>query len=211
MSTTRERELLRTKALEAELERLRGVVRDALQAVREDAPRGTVIATLSRGVTDDTGEWSKESILTSMRDWNELYGEPPSMAQWSPTTLRDRGRPEEIENYLSGNWPSAGTVRNHFGSWLAGLTAAGFEPKPAGGAATPAVGERDLPEWTGWQLVHGFRSARGLTLGELARRAKVSYATVSQMESGAKQNPQVRVLIAVAQGLGVRPAALLDE
>jgi len=54
------------------------------------------------------------------------------------------------------------------------------------------------------------RIAEGLSLSELARRAGVSKATVSQLESGGG-NPSVETLWALGDALGVPFARLVDE
>lgn len=54
------------------------------------------------------------------------------------------------------------------------------------------------------------REATGLSVSELARRAGVSKATVSQLESGAG-NPSVETLWALGVALGVPFAVLVDE
>ena len=54
------------------------------------------------------------------------------------------------------------------------------------------------------------REAAGLSVSELARRAHVSKATVSQLESGAG-NPSVETLWALGVALGVPFAVLVDQ
>lgn len=54
------------------------------------------------------------------------------------------------------------------------------------------------------------REAVGLSVSELARRAGISKATVSQLESGAG-NPSVETLWALGVALGVPFAVLVDE
>lgn len=54
------------------------------------------------------------------------------------------------------------------------------------------------------------REANGLSVSELARRAGVSKATVSQLESGAG-NPSVETLWALGVALGVPFAVLVDQ
>lgn len=54
------------------------------------------------------------------------------------------------------------------------------------------------------------REAVGLSISELARRADVSKATVSQLESGAG-NPSVETLWALGVALGVPFAVLVDQ
>jgi len=54
------------------------------------------------------------------------------------------------------------------------------------------------------------REAAGISVSELARRAGVSKATVSQLESGAG-NPSVETLWAIGDALGVPFSTLVDE
>ena len=54
------------------------------------------------------------------------------------------------------------------------------------------------------------RTAAGLTLSELARRAGISKATVSQLEAGAG-NPSIETLWSLADALGVTFAALVAD
>ena len=54
------------------------------------------------------------------------------------------------------------------------------------------------------------REAAGFSVSELARRAKISKATVSQLESGAG-NPSVETLWALGVALNVPFAALVDQ
>ncbi|OJU39976.1 MAG: DNA-binding protein [Microbacterium sp. 69-10] len=54
------------------------------------------------------------------------------------------------------------------------------------------------------------REAAGISVSELARRASVSKATVSQLESGAG-NPSVETLWALGDALGIPFSTLVDE
>ncbi len=62
-------------------------------------------------------------------------------------------------------------------------------------------------------IAHALRRERegaGLSVSELARRASVSKATVSQLESGSA-NPNVETLWAIATALGVPFSVFVDE
>lgn len=62
-------------------------------------------------------------------------------------------------------------------------------------------------------IAHALRREResaGLSVSELARRASVSKATVSQLESGSA-NPSVETLWAIATALGVPFSVFVDE
>ncbi|UUY01733.1 helix-turn-helix transcriptional regulator [Svornostia abyssi] len=54
------------------------------------------------------------------------------------------------------------------------------------------------------------REAAGMTQEELALAAGLNMANVSRYE-GAKREPGVRVVVRLAQALGVTPGSLLDE
>jgi transcriptional regulator with XRE-family HTH domain len=69
--------------------------------------------------------------------------------------------------------------------------------------------EKQLGERIGAALKRE-RLAAGLSVSELARRAEVSKATVSQLEAG-QGNPNVETLWALGDALGVPFARLVDE
>jgi XRE family transcriptional regulator, master regulator for biofilm formation len=52
-------------------------------------------------------------------------------------------------------------------------------------------------------------AARGMTLAELAKRARLSQGYVSKLEVGAQRNPSVAIIRRLAKALGVPVAALL--
>ncbi|HTN56543.1 MAG TPA: XRE family transcriptional regulator [Microbacterium sp.] len=63
------------------------------------------------------------------------------------------------------------------------------------------------------RIAHSLRHEResaGISVSELARRAGISKATVSQLESGAG-NPSVETLWAIGDALGVPFSTLVDE
>ena len=55
------------------------------------------------------------------------------------------------------------------------------------------------------------RAKRGLTQEELGRKVGVSYAYISMLESGAKTNPTIDTLKALAKALRVPVAELLGR
>ncbi len=57
--------------------------------------------------------------------------------------------------------------------------------------------------------IRDFRLAKGWTQAELAERAKVRTATISDMENGKVQRIDLPVLERLANALGVLPTALL--
>jgi hypothetical protein len=56
-------------------------------------------------------DWSRERIVVAIECWADEYGEPPSRRDWR--RARD-------------GYPSADSVKRHFGSWRAAMAAAGF-------------------------------------------------------------------------------------
>jgi hypothetical protein len=71
--------------------------------------------------------------VAAMRDWSRLTAGPPRSYEWAPATGRALGLlgpgPVRWEREHP-RWPSAGTVAHHFGSFGAGLEAAGFRLPP---------------------------------------------------------------------------------
>ena len=49
---------------------------------------------------------SDAEILTAIREWTELYSEPPAIADWSPARARSAGQLWRLDRYYAGNWPS---------------------------------------------------------------------------------------------------------
>lgn len=61
--------------------------------------------------------WTEERIITAIQDWAGSHGGPPKMNDWYAATV---------------DHPAAQTVRERFGSWSAGVRAAGFRPSRPG-------------------------------------------------------------------------------
>lgn len=77
-------------------------------------------------------KWTAERVIERIRRWAELHGEPPAAHEWAPAPSVRARYPgaawKEIERRLAaGQWPSVNAVQAVFGSWSAGLQAAGFE------------------------------------------------------------------------------------
>ena len=60
------------------------------------------------------------------------------------------------------------------------------------------------------RMLKTLREAQGLNQVELAKKAKVTTAYVSQLEAGKKKNPSLDVLQKLAKALGVPVAELLE-
>jgi hypothetical protein len=83
--------------------------------------------------------WTQERIIESIRWWAETHdGEPPSVHQWNPTYqesvfARQREAEETRRLIAEKKIPWFSHVVRKFGSWNAGIMAAGFEPKRPNG------------------------------------------------------------------------------
>jgi hypothetical protein len=77
-------------------------------------------------------EWTSGEILQAIRRWADLYGEPPTMADWDPYRARQNGQAWRIARYDAGEWPSVKTVRNHFGRLVLAIASAGLTPRRQG-------------------------------------------------------------------------------
>ena len=91
---------------------------------------------LPPGRASVTGLYSRAELLDAVRRWRRLYGCAPVRSDWDPVRARQRCDPDlaaaKAGRYRSGQWPSADTVRNHFGSFGAAIEAAGLHPRPGG-------------------------------------------------------------------------------
>src|SRR5690242_10893341 len=94
--------------------------------------------------------WTRETIITKIREWNDRYGEPPSSADWNPSLARWRAQEWRAERYREGDWPSTNAAKRPFGgSFAAAVRAAGLEPRRPGprrraaGAARPDIAQRE--------------------------------------------------------------------
>jgi hypothetical protein len=83
-------------------------------------------------------------LTDRIRAWAELQGTPPKANDWSPK--------------LRG-WPSSAIIQRVFGSWNAGITAAGFTPRAIGGRAGVKKWTREtvLQAAQRWERLYGRR------------------------------------------------------
>jgi transcriptional regulator with XRE-family HTH domain len=58
-------------------------------------------------------------------------------------------------------------------------------------------------------VLRKLRGAQGLTMAELAKKARVTDAYIAQLETGKKTNPSLDVLKRLARALGVPVGELL--
>ncbi|MEA2312451.1 MAG: Homing endonuclease associated repeat, partial [Solirubrobacteraceae bacterium] len=90
--------------------------------------------------------WTRELIITKIREWHDRYGEPPCSADWNPSLARWRAQEWRAARYREGVWPSTNAAKRPFdGSFDAAVRAAGLEPHKPGprrrlpGEARPEV------------------------------------------------------------------------
>lgn len=76
--------------------------------------------------------WTQERIIEAIREWSDENGEPPTATQWNPAQARQQGLNWMADRYQSGAWPATSHVQHRFGSWNAGIRAAGFTPRKPG-------------------------------------------------------------------------------
>jgi hypothetical protein len=88
--------------------------------------------------------WTAEKIIERIQAWATVYGEPPAMPDWNPWDARHRLRDEaRAERFEAGSWPTFRSVVERFGTWNAGITAAGFAPRAAHGGGGNELRHRD--------------------------------------------------------------------
>lgn len=90
--------------------------------------------------------WTRDRVLARVREWAEAFGEPPAMADWdlwfAEHALHDRARADRFR-MADGYWPTTVTVIRMFGSWNAGIRAAGFSPRFRYGSRENAARRRE--------------------------------------------------------------------
>jgi AraC-like DNA-binding protein len=70
--------------------------------------------------------WTRELVVSAMRDWRARYGRLPSSYDWSRTHARRRGG-EALARLAEGDWPPASVVGRVFGRWAAARQVAASE------------------------------------------------------------------------------------
>lgn len=77
--------------------------------------------------------WTPEVIIAAIQLFHARYGDIPSAEDWNATMARNRGRLDIAERWeRDGDYPQSNTVQLVFGSWNAGIAAAGFTPRGIG-------------------------------------------------------------------------------
>lgn len=94
---------------------LAGVPRREWQASLQRA--GDVATRVESAPWQPRMTWTREAVIEAIRAWHTAHGAAPSAAAW---------------RHARDGHPSQTTVINLFGSWRAGITAAGFEPRRPG-------------------------------------------------------------------------------
>jgi hypothetical protein len=102
--------------------------------------------------------WSEQDILEAIRDWAELTGSPPVLADWSPAHAPAGSKASDRYRSQPGRWPSASTVVKRFGSMRTAVEAAGLRPTHGGGNGPPT--RWDLPAITEAMRKHARRTGR---------------------------------------------------
>jgi hypothetical protein len=83
--------------------------------------------------------WTEALIVSKIQEWTERYGEPPTFLDWHPASARRRGQQERIDRFYAGDWPVSKTVATRFGSFRAGILAAGLPPSSFANRPGPSV------------------------------------------------------------------------
>ena len=98
-----------------------------------------------------------DAILAALVEWTRRYGDVPTLADWDPQRARTLGQEWRIARYHQGDWPSARTVANHFGSFSAAVAAAGLLPRDGGRRHVDRATERSANRLTVARLAAGSR------------------------------------------------------
>lgn len=74
--------------------------------------------------------WTPEAIVCAIQQWADEHGGiPPAAQEWNAGYMSKRAQATKLAEFHRGGYPSVTTVVNEFGSWNAGIRAAGFEPR----------------------------------------------------------------------------------
>lgn len=86
--------------------------------------------------------WTRDAIIEAIHLYAHRYGQQPSARDWNPQALLAQGRDDLAERfYRDGDYPASNVVQFAFGSWNAGIAAAGYTPRRNGvrGPGRPRV------------------------------------------------------------------------
>src|SRR5215210_1036541 len=76
--------------------------------------------------TRGRSRYTRDELIAAIRAWSERHGGPPTLADWEPSRARRMGHQWRVERFRAGTWPTAGMVAREFGTFGAGVAAAGF-------------------------------------------------------------------------------------
>lgn len=203
----------RTEQLEGRLQELRGAVREAITSYNDGTDARVVFAQLEQRIPQVAARWDEAAIVTKAQEWFEQFGQAPAAIDWAPSEMKLKGREHLLERWTSGDWPSQATVKRYFGTWNDMLHRADLPVRATnqGGRGPRRTDFEGLPVWEGWTAIGALRTGQGLRKVEVARRSGLNYKTVLAIEAGQQTNPTVRVLLALAHGLAIDGATLLDR
>lgn len=98
--------------------------------------------TRARTREDGYRRWTLESVTAAIREWFELYGEPPRKSDWEGAMCRIRAEAafekgmewlaRAVRYESSSRWPPARVVDAIAGSWNAAIALAGLTPRQPG-------------------------------------------------------------------------------
>ena len=74
--------------------------------------------------------WTRERIIAAIQRWEKRTGKPPVVRDWRRSNGVGHGGHMKVGK--RGSRPCVATVQREFGSWNAGLIAAGYEPRALG-------------------------------------------------------------------------------
>src|SRR4051812_16252779 len=82
---------------------------------------------VERTAPQDLGAFEawRRALVSEIRAWAQAHGEPPRWSDWT------RAYAQRHEMPFEDGWPASSMVVAAFGSWDAGLAAAGFAPSRA--------------------------------------------------------------------------------
>jgi DNA-binding CsgD family transcriptional regulator len=112
--------------------------------------------------------WSEQRVLEAIRDWTDVTGSPPTLADWSPAHAPAGHEGSARYRSERGRWPSASTVAARFGSLRAAIEAAGLRPAERGNGPPS--------RWNLQAIGEAMRAHAGRT-GETPRRSDWQHAS----------------------------------
>jgi transcriptional regulator with XRE-family HTH domain len=86
----------------------------------------------------------------------------------------------------------------------------GPKRRPASAAALPAIERAQNPALDLGRTARRLRESQNLTLADVGRRANISSAMLSRLETG-RVSPSLETIVALSQALGVTPSILMQR